>query len=1245
MRAALAVLVIFSVFLALPRQAGAQNPTMAVSNISWNSATFTLTCTTCPSGGWYYAKSANPSGTCSSNIPAGTYTATVTGLDTDTQYSYLAYDDSGCSNRLVQNPVTFTTPALTASSITETSATLTLKNWTRDWWYKEQDTVGCKKVSAGTSTDSLAGLQRGTTYRYYAYRSTGCSGLFIHSVRFQTTVPTGKPPKVDGFEVTTGSAFNQLNLKWTKPTNGWNITSYYVMYKRSFENIYETSYAGNEDATSHTLSGLQPDSTYNLKMYYVATPDDKKKKSFVISNHSLVLTAKTKPLPVAPPGSVTNLKVTASSPKTLTASWGAVSGAAGYNVKLSEGVYDKHAWQVSSTSYKIESTYLTVGKTYTVSVQARKTGGTTGPWSSATGVPLSAAPGQVTEVSVTPGVGELTVSWSTVSGATGYKVRWKSAGQSNWSQNTLSGGSTTTSTITGLTAGTAYTVQVIATKTNALDATPSAGKTGTPKASTPGKVGEVSVSAPSRGALNLGKLNVSWNAVTGATGYHVQWKSGNQNWDETNRQNTETGTTSAITGFVNDTTYTVRVRATKTYADNGEWSDESTGTTNAGPPGRATIASVTPGVGELSVSWGSVSDVTGYYLQWKSGNQNWDETNRQNTETGTSGTITGLTGGTTYAVRVIAYNADGKGQPSQSSTGIPKHQKPAKVGGVSAEGQVQQLRVTWSAVTNASGYEVQWKSSAQTWSSSRQNTETGTSSTITGLTGGTVYTVRVRATRTNADPGEWSDLKTGTPKRPLPDQVTGVSVTNASELSSGSWVAKLAVSWDAVTDASSYVIELKPSATTTIAVPSGTSHTISSGLTGGTEYTLRVKAKKTDADDGPWSPEAKGRPNKQPPSPATGLTLTAGIEQLGVSWTAPAAAPAPENYRVQWKSGTQEYTQDPDEKRHAVVAATETSYTILGLVGGTEHSVQVVATIQYADDSNPNQEAKETPEQAPPPPQQPGDPEPGTQPGQQGPGGSGGGPDSPGGDGVICPDYAPTETAGDVEQERDPDSLVEFVQEARVGVESILGEETEESDAIARMVGCFGVDGDWKEGSAYLFAITDERKYLLAPSGSSLAGTYLNLVDDNGCDVAAELIRAARGEALQCDDLGLLPDGDATGFVQYLWDNPADPGDDNPGYEDRGEAPGNSPKLSYVERITDEDLLPGRIIILGSGYYPNWNPPQPSPPSSGGESGGGGCAVAGAGSTLGGSVLNLLLAAGFVAAFAVSRKKFSEAKH
>ena len=91
-------------------------------------------------------------------------------------------------------------------------------------------------------------------------------------------------------------------------------------------------------------------------------------------------------------------------------------------------------------------------------------------------------PGQVTGVTVAPGEGYLGVSWDAVNGATGYKVQWKSgdAVYASDRQQVIDTGSKTSATIAGLTAGTEYTVRVIATLTDADDGPPSVDVTGTP---------------------------------------------------------------------------------------------------------------------------------------------------------------------------------------------------------------------------------------------------------------------------------------------------------------------------------------------------------------------------------------------------------------------------------------------------------------------------------------------------------------------------------------------------------------------------------------------------------------------------------------------------------------------------------------------------------------------------------------------------------------------------------------------
>ena len=1205
------------------------NPTLSASSSKYNSATLSIS-------GWntsWWYKGTQQGAQCTS-VTTGT-TATVTGLTDGTSYTYKAYSADTCASEL--DDVTFYTSDLTAGDITGTSAKLTLSHYAGGaWWYNgltidDSDNTQCTSVTSGTTEVSLAGLQRGRSYNFRAYRASGCAfANVIDGVPFQTTVSTETPPAVKKFQASTGQSTGQIKFTWEKPSSEWNIAGYSIEYKKTTgEQHYVSKTSASRDSTSHIFTAPQSDTWYDVRIFYTIKPDDTK-STLKMSGLAYAGPVRSKE---PTPAKVTGVKITPGVGR-LDVTWKPASYATRYIAQIYKGGVLQFNKAAGSTSVSYTGTDgISSGVSYSVRVKGcAGTHSCDGPYSDFVSATVKhAPPGAVTGVSAAAGVESLAVSWEKASNADGYAVQWKSGNESYSSsrQNTVGSGSTTTSDITGLTGGTEHTVRVTPTREHADDGTSGEAK-GTPKAARPGEMEGVSVTAPlPRGPSNLGKLNVSWTEMTEPTGFRVQWKSG-AHWDEDKIKNTGSTKGYIITDLANDTEYTVRVQATKTHADNGKWSALYKAKTNAGPPGKATIDSVTAGVGTLSVSWGFVSDVTGYKVQWKSGTQNWDPVNRQRTVTnGTSTTLT-LTSGTTYVVRVIAYNEDGDAAPSQTKTGVPKYDPPAKVTGVSVTPQVLQLQVEWTALIYPDGYKVQWKPAGEdSWSEKTVSGGSSSQTIISSLTGGTKYSVQVRATRTHADDGPWSDTKKGTTQNPLPLQVTGVSVEDASVLHGSGWNVKLTVSWDPEPNASGYKVQWKSGnqdwdETNRQKEVTNTSNTINLPDSGaGVMHTVQVRAKRTNAADGPWSSPAEGRPKKQSADPVTGLTLTPGLEHLAVSWTAPASGPAPENYRVQWKSGTQEYTKDPDEKRHAVVAATKTktsyTYTIQGLTGGTEHAVQVRATIEYAADSTPV-EARGTP-------LSPLVTAPGQQGGDDGTPGDGGD-ETPGGGGddVICPDYVPYETAADVERERDPDTLAEFVKQARVGVGEILGEETEESVAIAidRLVNCFGVAGDWMNGSVYLFAITDERKYLLAPSGSGLEGTFLNLVDENGCDVAAELIRAARGEELQCKDLGLLPDGDAAGFVQYLWDNPSDPGDDSePGYEERGEAPGNSPKLSYVERITDEDILPGRIIILGSGYYPGWDPGEEPAPTDGD----GGCAaVASEKNASGSAALGLFLA-------------------
>ena len=469
---------------------------------------------------------------------------------------------------------------------------------------------------------------------------------------------------------------------------------------------------------------------------------------------------------------------------------------------------------------------------------------------------------QVTGVTVTPDVTnlQLEVQWDAVTWpeapdpanppTRNYSIQWKSGteGFNILRRIDSVAASLTSYTITGLTLNTTYTVRVYARSgPPQQNGPPSDEVTVTLGAvtSTPGQVTGLSLTPGDR------QIAASWTAGAGGQdrGYEVQWKSGTESFD-TSRQATATGTSHTIPNLARGTAYTVQVRATNNLG-NGDWSAEATATT---APPQVTGVTVTPGLAKLDVSWTAAAGATGYKVQWKSGSDSFD-TSRQATATGTSHTIPSLTGGTAYTVRVIATNAGGDGPVSAEATGTAKLPAPAKVTNVEVVEQFEELLVTWDEVTGARGYIVQWKSGTEVYSTSRQSPEQTEfrDYLIEDLTAGTEYTVRVAATKANADNGQWSGEVTGTPQEVIPYNPFNIFVTAAA--------GALVVAWDTAgseDEADSYLVQWKsgmdPYSTSRQRIVTGydTSTDTIPNLTPGTLYTVRVLG-RLDGKIGPLS--------------------------------------------------------------------------------------------------------------------------------------------------------------------------------------------------------------------------------------------------------------------------------------------------------------------------------------------------------------------------------------------------------
>ena len=248
--------------LSMHLAANLRTPALAAGTTP-TAATNTLTITNWADA-WHYKSTTAGKTTCTL-VNAGTYIVNLTGLTQNTEYTFKAYSDSGCTAaKLLATATTFTTtnPSLASSNVLTDTATLTLSNWTvgtgagkdGNWHYKADKAphnASCSTAQT-TATASLTGLTGSETYTYTAYSDATCTKTIAAAAAFTT-----QPPYITATSITSTGA--TLNI--TGHPTAW-------YYKRIHGTADTTCHTVAANTSSDTLTAtLSADTLYGYTAY------------------------------------------------------------------------------------------------------------------------------------------------------------------------------------------------------------------------------------------------------------------------------------------------------------------------------------------------------------------------------------------------------------------------------------------------------------------------------------------------------------------------------------------------------------------------------------------------------------------------------------------------------------------------------------------------------------------------------------------------------------------------------------------------------------------------------------------------------------------------------------------------------------------------------------------------------------------------------------------------------------------
>ncbi len=555
---------------------------------------------------------------------ANTVRHMVTGLDNDAEYSFMiravnASGDGAATDWVTATPADSCpgvgaptnlslAPRSDGFAVTWNAPTDILRN---GWELSYKKTGGSSSSvtisDAAATSRTLTGLEAGTEYEI-ALQAT-------HPVNPDPTAscPPGSRAKATGttlaaamptITLTAATGDGQVTLSWTYTNDDGEAFDHwrYAQKKGGGSYSFGVAIPGGKTVRMHTVTGLENGAVYTFKVSRgVTSPPPAMIQSTADPDSNEVTATPTAAPTVAVPAAPTGLSAEAGNRQVkLTWTDPDDDSITRYRVQQRKGSAAWGSWTAISGSDADTTTHTVTGldndSEYRFRIRARNSGGNGAASAVVEATPSASAAVPKPVLSAEPGYARVTLSWSALSGVTvaSWGYQYKPAGGSWIRTRTVTGGSTTSTTVTGLTIGTEYTFRLFAAVGPGVQSVWSDQVKATPTNTVPKPV----LTAAGGDA----SVTLSWSALTGIpiTSWGYQYKS-TGGWNTTTTVTGRSRTSVRVTGLTKGTDYTFRLFAAVRPGVQSVWSDQVTAKTDPAAPVLTAATSTTNG--QIDLTW------------------------------------------------------------------------------------------------------------------------------------------------------------------------------------------------------------------------------------------------------------------------------------------------------------------------------------------------------------------------------------------------------------------------------------------------------------------------------------------------------------------------------------------------------------------------------------------------------------------------------------------------------------------